>query len=303
MNQSTDPRPQCSTDIELQTKDGHRLAATVYTPAKPALGKCGRPAWILLGSATAVPRGFYRRFAQFACQQGLHVIVSDYRGIGGSRRGGLRGFEMNYADWSTQDLAAAHAHAAERGPVWLVGHSLAGHAIGQLPRANDLQAALVCATGAGWHGYMPKGERRKVWLMWNLLGPVLTRALGYYPMSWFGLGEDLPMGVYRDWKRWCATPHYFFDDPQAHEIVEGIEQVRLDIGAINATDDWWALPASRDAFFKGFTQARIDRMDLRPESVGVAQVGHMGYFRESVGRQLWPRMLNWLRERGLPAAT
>ena len=70
-------------------------------------------------SATAVPRGFYRRFAEYAQQQGINVISTDYRGIGDSKRGSLRGFEMEYADWSSYDLAAAVDHALARGKVWL----------------------------------------------------------------------------------------------------------------------------------------------------------------------------------------
>lgn len=56
--------------------------------------------------------------------------------------------------------------------------------------------------------------------MWHLLGPVATRLYGYQPMSALGLGEDIPLDVYRDWKRWCQYPHYFFDDPQARAITE-----------------------------------------------------------------------------------
>ncbi len=280
-----------TSNIQLQATDGYTLAATHF--AAPG------EQWIVMAGATAVPRGFYRRFAEFAQARGVNVVTTDYRGIGDSKRGSLKGFEMEYIDWARYDLAAAVDHAAQRGNVWLVGHSLGGHIIGQLPRPSALQAAYVCGTGAGWHGWMPRPERYRAWALWNLIGPVTTRVFGYHPMSKLGMGEDLPMGVYRDWKRWCSYPHYFFDDPTARAISEKYADVRIPLAAAVATDDLWAPPISRDAFFKGYSGAAIDRINLTPDELGVKQIGHMGYFRAQSGAVLWPRMLDWLGQHGL----
>ena len=279
--------------LQLYAADGYRLAATHF--AAPS------EQFIVMAGATAVPRGFYRRFAEFAQARGINVITTDYRGIGDSKIGSLKGFEMEYADWSRQDLAAAVDYAAARGKVWLVGQSLGGHAIGQLPDPNVLQAAYLCGSGAGWHGWMPRPERYRVWALWNLIGPVATRIYGYQPLSKFGMGEDFPMGVYRDWKRWCARPHYFFDDPQAKAITDRFADVRLPLAAAVSTDDLWAPPTSRDAFFKGYSNAPVEAINLRPEDLGVKQIGHMGYFRSQTGVTLWPQMLHWLGRHGLIA--
>jgi predicted alpha/beta hydrolase len=277
--------------IHLRTQDGVVLSGTHY------LGNA--PSYVVIGSATGVPQGFYKRFAEFLQSHGINVVTVDYRGIGKSRQGSLRGFEMNYSDWSKHDLAAAVDYCTARGPTWLVGHSLALHAIGQLPRPNDLRGAIVYGGGAGWSGWMPKAEALRVWAMWNILGPISTRLLGYHPMSLFGIGEDLPMGVYRDWKRWCSFPHYFFDDPTARDIAAGFDRVTLPVAAGNANDDLWAMPASRDAFIKGFKNTPVERIDLTPQDLQVGSVGHMGYFRAPVGQRLWPQTLAWLRRNGL----
>lgn len=282
-------------EFQLHAADGYRLAATQFLPGQPR----GEAQFIVFGGATAVPRGFYRRFAEFAARRGVHVVTIDYRGIGGSKHGSLRGFEMNYADWSQLDLAAATQWCTQRGRTWLVGHSLGGHSLGQLPRPNDLQAAYICGCGAGWHGWMPFPENIKVWAMWNLLGPIFTHTYGYHPLSKFGLGEDIPMGVYRDWKYWCKFPHYFFDDPQAKAIADGFAEVRIPIAAAVSTDDLWAQPKSRDAFFKGFVNARVEPIDLTPKQLNVSNIGHMGYYRGQVGETLWPQILRWLEGHGL----
>lgn len=279
------------TPLRLITADGTAIASTVYA--------AGGPDWIVVGGATAVPRGFYRRFAEHAQSRGVNVLTLDYRGIGGSRPQRLRGYMPDYADWARQDLAAAVAHAAARGPTYLVGHSYGGHAIGLLPQPQSLRAAYIVAGGAGWHGYMPRREQIKVKLLWHVVGPVATTLLGYQPLKRLGIGEDLPMSVYRQWKRWCSYPRYFFDDPTARELTRGFAAVTLPIAAANATDDWWAMPASRDAFFAGYTSAPVQHFDIDPAAEGLDGIGHMGYFRPHVGRVLWPRMLGWLQQHGL----
>jgi predicted alpha/beta hydrolase len=277
--------------ITLTAQDGYSLAASHYA--------ANSEQFIVIGSATAVPRWFYAKFAEFVQARGINVVTTDYRGIGESKYGSLKGFEMDYADWSRYDLAAAVDYAAQRGRVYLVGHSLGGHAIGQLPDPNVLQAAYLCGVGAGWHGWMPRPERYRAWALWNIAGPIATRLYGYQPMSKFGIGEDIPMGVYRDWKRWCAHPHYFFDDPEAKAITNKFADVHIPLAAAVSTDDLWAPPASRDAFFKGYSNAPVDAIDLDPHSLGVTQIGHMGYFRSQVGARLWPQVLSWLGKHGL----
>ena len=277
--------------IELTAADGYKLAASHFAAASEQ--------FIVMAGATEVPRRFYKRFAEYAQARCINVITTDYRGIGDSKRCSLKGFEMEYADWSRYDLAAALDYASQRGRVWLVGHSLGGHAIGQLPRPNELQAAYVCGAGAGWHGWMKRSERHRVWLIWNVIGPITSRIYGYHPMSKFGMGEDLPLGVYRDWKKWCALPHYFFDDPAAQDITRKFADVYIPLAAAVSTDDPWAPPSSRDAFFKGYSGATVDRIDLTPNALGVESVGHMGYFRAPVGTVLWPQIFGWLVQHGL----
>ena len=287
------PERSAGQPLALTAADGTALAATVFAAAGPD--------WLVVGGATAVPRGFYRRFAEHAQARGVNVLTLDYRGIGGSRPARLRGYAPDYADWARQDLAAAVAHAAARGPVYWVGHSYGGHALGLLPPAqrDAVRAAYVVAGGAGWHGWMPRSERLKVLLLWHGVGPVATRLLGYQPLKRLGIGEDLPASIYRQWKRWCSYPRYFFDDPEAAELVRGFGDVTLPIAAANALDDWWALPPSRDAFFAGYRNAPVQAIDIDPRAEGLREIGHMGYFRPQVGAVLWPRMLGWLQGQGL----
>ena len=273
--------------LTLHAADGYPLAALRYRSPTPPR------AHLVVGGATAVPQGFYKRFAQHVAAQGVDVLTLDYRGIGRSAPKTLKGFRMNYLDWGRLDLAAGVAAMRAPGvPLWLVGHSYGGHALGLLPRPEQVDAAYTFATGAGWHGWMPPLERLRVQFMWNVLGPVMTRVAGYLPWSRLGMGEDLPIDVYRQWRHWCRFPRYFFDDPQMREVTSRFDDVRFPIVAVNAIDDAWAPPASRDAFMAGYRNAPVRAVTLDSRRSGLGPIGHMGYFRPRA-QPLWNEALAW----------
>lgn len=279
--------------ITLTAADGYALGACLFPARAPLRGR------LVVAGATAVPQGFYKRFALFAAERGFETLTFDYRGIGLSRPDNLRGFRMNLLDWGRLDTAAAIEAMSEPSvPLYLVGHSYGGHAFGLLPNHRKVAGFYVFGTGAGWHGYMPRWERLRVLTMWKLIFPVLTWWKGYCPWKMLGLGEDLPADAYRQWRHWCRFPHYFFDDPAMRGIERGFADVRTPIVAANALDDRWAMPASRDAFVREYRNAPLIRKDLDPRQLG-GKVGHMGYFRQSA-EPLWEGALGWFRS--LPPA-
>jgi len=274
--------------LRLTAADGYPLVGTLYE-ARDAV------AIIIVASATGVPQGFYRRFAEYAADTGFSVVTFDYRGIGLSAPDSLKGFEMDYRDWARQDLQAVVQHMRLQGlPLCLLGHSYGGHALGLLQNHHLLKVAYFFGMGAGWHGWMPKAEALKVLLMWHLVAPVLTRWQGYLGWSVLGMGEDLPLGVYQQWKRWCRYRHYFFDDPAYPELKQQFASVTTPFKAVSAIDDKWAPPSSRDAFVQHYRASQFHCAEVTPSQLGCKQVGHMGYFR-SQAQPLWPDVLAFFR--------
>ena len=273
--------------LKLTATDGYPLGAQFY-PLENA------KKIVLIAPATAVPQGFYRRFALAMNARGYSAVSLDYRGIGTSKPAQLKGFHADYRLWGQTDLAAAFDFARQHGDVYLAGHSFGGHGLGMLPEASDLKAAWICGTGSGYSGYMPPVERMKVQLLWNLLAPISTAVKGYAPMSWFGIGEDLPLGIYQDWKFWCAMPRYFFSDPalEGSAFISRFHQLAIPIAFVNAVDDKWAMPQSRDAFIAGYQRAQISRVDLLPANYHTAEIGHMGYFRPAMAA-LWAQAADY----------
>jgi predicted alpha/beta hydrolase len=281
----------------LAARDDYPLGVTLYG----ALESSKHTRLVLMAGATGVPQGFYRRFAEFLAARGHAVLTLDYRGIGRSKHGSLRGFQADYLDWAGKDLSAVLSWAVERARTFVVGHSFGGHAFGLLPDANATAGLWTFGTGAGWHGHMPLREQPKVLAMWNLLGPAATGVFGYLPSRYFGLGEDLPLGVYRQWKRWCRYPRYFFDDAQA-PVRAPFDAVTVPVRGTNSLDDAWAPPASARAFLEGYRNAKLSLEELAPRALGLRGIGHMGYFRPPAGAQLWPRVADWVEGRADLAA-
>jgi predicted alpha/beta hydrolase len=273
--------------IELTAADGTRLGGQFYPLA-------GARKIVLIAPATAVPQGFYRRFALAMNARGYSAISLDYRGIGASKPDTLKGFHANYRLWGQTDLDAAYEFARQHGDVYLAGHSFGGHGLGMMPEAAQLKAAWICGTGAGYYGYMPGLEQVKVQLLWKVLAPIGAAIKGFAPMSLFGIGEDLPMGVYQDWRFWCAMPRYFFSDPAlvGSDFIARFHQLKIPIQFVNALDDKWALPSSRDAFASGYQKADITRVDLITSDYGVKEIGHMGYFRPAMSK-LWEQAADY----------
>lgn len=269
---------------ELTADDGMRLAATRFRPSAPAVGS------LVVAGATAVPRGFYRRFAAYAADRGFDVVTLDYRGTGESRPASLRGFEMTFDDWAVHDIPAAIEAVASNRPTYLVGHSYGGSAFGLIPATDRLAGAYTFGSGAGWAGWMSKTERRKVWWMWHV-GAIATAVLGYAPWSRMMRGEDLPAGAFSGWRRWCSFPHFVLDDPRVPNARERYAAVRIPLTYAVATDDPWGTPASRDAIVTGFTGARVRKVDIDPAPFG--GLGHMGYFRDG-SQPLWDEALSTL---------
>jgi predicted alpha/beta hydrolase len=132
----------------------------------------------------------------------------------------------------------------------------------------------------------------RVFLAMRLVGTPLAHAMGYVP-GWTGIGEDLPKGVFLEWTDWVMRKRYFFDDPSLVELAN-FPRYRGRLRAVCLADDPWATPAAVDLLCSGFTGTRAERVDVRPQTIGVARIGHFGFFRPEHRATLWRDAADWL---------
>jgi len=193
-----------SKEFTFKANDGYVLSACHFQAQKPI-------GMIIVASAAGVPQKFYRKFSEYAASQNFDVVTFDYRGIGKSAPPSLKGFAADFCDWAQKDLTALVEELSKQSlPLFYVGHSFGGHALGLIGNHRYLRAAYLFGLGAGWHGWMPIFEQFRVQLLWHVVAPVLISYQKYLGWSALGMGEDLPLGVYQQWKRWCRFPNYFF---------------------------------------------------------------------------------------------
>lgn len=259
---------------KITVSDGYQITARVYGNLED-----GKPL-LLIAGATAVPQRYYRQFSLHMQSKGFNIVTFDYRGIAESKYGPLKGFKADILDWAKKDLAGMLKWVLQYQKPYVVGHSLGGHAFGQLPDANDTLGLCTFGSGAGWHGHMPAPEMVKVWVLWNVLGPVLSTIYGYLPTKMVGIGENLPMGVYKQWRHWCRYPNYWFGDPKVG-FADSFSRVSVPICSVNSIDDKWAPLKSVKAFMQYYSGADLQYIEINPKEYGLKHIGHMGYFHAS----------------------
>lgn len=272
--------------ITIEAGDGFPLAASVFVPDRPT----GRS--VVLNSATAVPRGFYRRFATHLSGRGYSVVTYDYRGIGESRPASLRGFDAVTRQWGLVDMPAvvrwARSELAD-GPVFLVGHSVGGQVAGLVDNPHDV-AAMVTFSSQSGHWRLQGGiQKALVALYTHVTLPMLSHLVGYAPWSWFSSAEDLPKGVALEWSRWCRHRDYLLGD--ASLPLERYRAFRAPVLAYSFSDDAWGTARSVDAMMAAYPN--VERRHVTPAQLGLAELGHMGAFRPTAAR-LWDQTIDWL---------
>jgi predicted alpha/beta hydrolase len=275
-------------ELRIAARDGYQLAATRRAAGEPR-------ATALIASATAVPRGFYGRFAAYLAERGFDTLTFDCRGIGGSRPVSLRGFPGRMRDWASLDVAPVVDLAATLNPgkpLVYVGHSFGGQALGLLPNSNKVSRALLVASQVGyWRYVVPATERYRVYILLRFVGPLIARTLGYLPGG-IGLGDGLPRDAFLEWAGWCLKPNYLFDDPTL-ETLANYPRYSGAMRAIGMADDPWATPPAIARLLHGYTGTKPEHLTLEPRSVGLSKIGHFGYFRQDA-RAAWRGAADWL---------
>ena len=279
-----------TTEMSLSARDGFALAGTLYEPT------AGGEQTVIISSATAVRRRYYDRFACFLCGYGLRVITFDYRGIGDSLRGGIKKAEGTMRDWGENDLAGVVHSAAAHWPgarLQVVGHSAGGQFVGLVPGNERITALLTVGAQSGYWRLWPRPRRYLFATLWYLLMPGLTGLLGYFPAKRLGLGEDLPGGVALEWARWCRNPAFIIDT-DGSPLRQHFETLASPILAYSIADDPLAPQQAVETLLSYYARASTEHRHIHPLDLGLAPLGHFGFFRDKSRTTLWQESLQWL---------
>lgn len=266
--------------------DGLELGATLFHPTRDARGT------VIVNGATGVPASYYSSFAEHLAASGLRVVTYDYRGVGASRPDSLRGFSATMSDWAELDARSVLGHVRERfgdGPVFWLGHSFGGQALGLIDDAREVTGAVLVGSQLGDLSCWPLPDRLKLSVLLGGLLPAVTRGFGYLPGA-IGVGEDLPKGVAEEWARWCLTRGYFLEaHPVARRRFARFDKPTL---LFSMSDDDFAPEPAVAQLMSLLSSAPLEHRRVIPSELGVEAIGHFGFFRPRFTDTLW-REVRW----------
>ena len=272
-------------DIALETEDGARLAARLFSPADGAAPKGA----VLIVPAMGVVQGFYERFARWLASEQFLVMTFDFRGVGASKTTPLRSVRADIVTWAQHDAKTALADLVERAggaPVTWIGHSLGGQIVPFVPNRREVAKVITVATGSGYWRENAPALRRKVWLFWWGAVPIATPRFGYFPGRRLGMVGDLPRGVIAQWRRWCLDREYAVG-AEGPEVRKLFADVLTPVTAFSFSDDEMMSAANIESIHGFYTSAPKKMRRLVPSELGVRRVGHFGFFRPEMEYPLW----------------
>jgi predicted alpha/beta hydrolase len=77
----------------------------------------------------------------------------------------------------------------------------------------------------------------------------------------------------------------------AREARAVFPTVTLPIVSISFTDDEYMSARNTESILGLFAHAPVKTMRIAPQDIGVARIGHFGFFRQSFGSSLWTTTL------------
>lgn len=254
---------------------------------------------VVVACGAGIPAHFYHRMARYLAGRGAAVLTFDYRGIGRSRTGSLRGMTGGMDAWAARDLAGAFALAAATYPMaatTVVAHSVGTMLVGAASGASRVSRAVFLGAHTGyWRDYHARW-RVPLFLTWHALMPAVTHAVGYFPGRALRLGEDLPRDAALDWarRRRPALIRSPRDQRRFGPYVDRYADFRAATLSLSISDDAFAPPAAAERLLALYPNVAATRETVTPASLGRRRLGHFGFVRGVSGLPFWRRTAQWL---------
>ena len=276
------------TSITFKTEDGAELVGRLYRPDVPPV------AAVVVNSATGVLQTFYTHFARWlAAERGIACMTYDYRDTGRSWSGPLRASSADMSDWGIRDQVAARRailRAVPDTPFWVIGHSLGAMLLPNQPETDEIDRVIGVASGMVHHTDHPWPYRALAMNFWFTIGPLATAICGYLPGKRLGFGEDLPGGVFWQWRKWCTSRAF-----NARDIGPRLPAPNWSSDAkvrLHAFADDDLIPIHCVERLAENYAGKADVVSVDPKDHGLESVGHLSAFSRR-NRALWPLLLDW----------
>lgn len=268
---------------------GTRLAARFFLPEDEKAEVKGS---VLLVAAMGVSQGYYEPFAGWLADQGYCVATFDYRGVGRSRTGSLRGYRADLFDWAADcgALVEALTNRAPGLPFYWIGHSLGGQILPFVANRDRIAKVVTIASGSGYWLENSPPTLRRAWWLWFFVVPLALPLFGYFPGRKLRKVGDLPKGVMAQWRRWCLNREYAVG-VEGEGARQAFAEVRTPIVALSFADDEMMSLRNTESLHGFYRNAPKTMKRLAPQDIDEPRIGHFGFFRTRFRESLWRRVL------------
>ena len=275
--------------IDILTKDHYSLAAHLFEP------QISNQKVLLINSATGVKQQIYFSVAQFFADHGFTVITYDYRGIGLSKPHKMRGFEASMRVWGTTDYQALTDYIKsnfEDYKKYCLGHSVGALILGMNPDSEIFEEFIFVGTQNAFVGNLRLKTKIEAYLGFGIVQPLFTVLLGYFPASWFGLGESLPSGSAFDWRILILNKKS--TNNLLEKSADFSKKLRQKVLVIWAEDDAWLTEKGvKSLLANTYANLRPTYRHIYTSESEKGEIGHVNFFR-SYNRKLWKILLDRL---------
>lgn len=275
--------------IDIITKDHYSLAAHLFEP------QISNQKVLLINSATGVKQQIYFSVAQFFADHGFTVITYDYRGIGLSKPHKMRGFEASMRVWGTTDYKALTDYIKsnfEDYKKYCLGHSVGALILGMNPDSEIFEEFIFVGTQNAFVGNLRLKTKIEAYLGFGIVQPLFTVLLGYFPASWFGLGESLPSGSAFDWRILILNKKS--TNNLLEKSADFSKKLKQKVLVIWAEDDAWLTEKGVKSLLENtYATLRPTYRHIYTSESEKGEIGHVNFFR-SYNRKLWKILLDRL---------
>ena len=273
----------------IKTALGYEISISEFKPN--AVCKAA----IFIASATGVKQALYYKFAQFLSEQGFVVYTFDYGGIGDSLNKPLALFQTSASLWAENDAQALVQFINNKHhdlPLFAIGHSIGGQLLGLIPSNHLFDGVLLVATQTGYWRMWKGTAQVKMAFLWYFIAPLALKIYDYFPGKILGSCENLPKGMAMQWRKWCMSKNYLFDD--IDNAKQSFKRINCPIVCYSAADDWFAPENVVNWLSQRYENANLKRVHLKAKDFNLKSIGHFGFFR-SDKQVLWQLYLDCIK--------
>jgi predicted alpha/beta hydrolase len=158
-----------------------------------------------------------------------------------------------------------------------------------------------------WRDYS-KTKRLRMYALWHVMMPALTRVVGFFPGRLLRMSEDIPAGAAMEWANrrhpdfwWnVRTTSGKLDIARIEDALARFRAFRVPIIAIRFSDDPFATAEATERILGLFRNCPATNIAFGPEDAELEPIGHFGFFRKRFRETLWPAVLPQIIDLGRP---